>query len=187
MSFVPSTAAQNTAALAGSNQASLAAPLPALQSAISGGLLAPAAYLDAILSSVGLQGQPTSGALSAQNTTSTSFANLTGATFTFNAPIAKVYEVQIQISPFINGATDNMNFRLLNNGSSAADNTTNASMHLAITAASLGVYQLMTFIVPVTCVAGANVLQLQWRLQFGNPSAVLRVDGDSHFVGTVRG
>lgn len=49
MSYVPSTKAQNAAVQAGNNQASLASPVTALQTAIADGLLAPAAFIDGIL------------------------------------------------------------------------------------------------------------------------------------------
>jgi hypothetical protein len=142
---------------------------------------------DNILCSTGFQAQPTSGALGTQTTATTSFADLTGASCTFTAPIAKTYEVQVQVSPFMTVAQDGLFFRLLNNGSTVADNTTNASMHVFIVSGALLAYQLMTFIVPVPCVVGANLIKLQWRLEFGNPGSIGKVDSGSHFVVTVRG
>jgi hypothetical protein len=55
MPFVPSTTAQQIAALAGTNQAGLATPLTGLQASIAAGNLAPAALIDAIVSCFGPQ------------------------------------------------------------------------------------------------------------------------------------
>lgn len=94
MSFVPSTAAQNTATLAGSNQASLASPLTALQDSITNGNLAPAALIDAILSSTGYQGQDVS--TSSATISSASFVNIWGQ-WTFNAKVAKTYLLHLDV------------------------------------------------------------------------------------------
>lgn len=145
------------------------------------------AIADSYLGAIGFQAQPTAGVLSTQTTSSTTFGSLTGASCTFTAAVAKKYEMQIQISPFMTGAADGIFFRLQNNASTVADNTTNGAMQLFIPAGMLSVYQLMTFVIPVTCVAGSNSLQIQWRLQFGNPGAIAKVDSGSHFVVTVRG
>lgn len=93
MSFTPSAAAQNTAALAASNMASLAAPLAAMQTAIAGGLLAPAAYIDAILSSCGLQLWSPNALGNNNNGGSASFADVPSTSIIFTAPLAKTYVV----------------------------------------------------------------------------------------------
>jgi hypothetical protein len=151
MSFTPSTAAQNTAALAGSNQASLAAPLTALQTSISGGNLAPAALFDALLSSLGTQLE-SNNALGNNTTTSNSFADVPGSSITFTAPIAKSYTVHCDFA-FIFNSGSNANFRLVVNGSNGPTLITGApsSGHTAI--------HLMH---SATCVAGANTIKVQW-------------------------
>jgi len=166
MSFVPSTAAQNTATLAGSNQAALASPLTSLQTSITGGNLAPAALIDAILSSVGYQAQDVSGP-GAQTSTG-SFANVFPS-YTFNAPIAKKYLVHIDVTvsaTVLTAGRASMSFQLLVNGATVVPLNTGV-----IDMISTVNYWSASWRAPVTMNTGNNTLQLQWAANTGTASS----------------
>jgi hypothetical protein len=144
------------------------------------------AVADAYLNSLGYQGQ-TNVSLGSVTTTSTSYADVTGSSVTFTAPVAKIYLVTVNIKPFMTGAQDGINFQLLNNSFVVMGASGNGAMGQFIITAQLVAYQNFTFSVPVLMVAGSNTLKLQWQLQFGNPSAVAHVDSSSCLVYTFTG
>jgi hypothetical protein len=157
MPFTPSTAAQNAAALAGANQAALASPLIALRDSIVAGNLAPAALIDAILSAVGYQGRDVS--FGAGTTTSASYVNAFGS-WTFSAPIAKVYLLHIDAvvsSSVLVGGRSQANFQVLVNGSPVAIDGGQAIIDMI----SSTNYWSGSWRVPVTLNAGNNTIQLQ--------------------------
>jgi hypothetical protein len=169
MSFVPSAAAQATAALAGSNQAALAAALVALQNSISGGNLAPAALIDAILSSVGYRDQSVAMSTSA-TTNSTSFVDATGwASYTFNAPIAKTYVVHVDLAVFLSAGNGYAYFQLVNTTTSTNYAPADAVVYLpsGLTVAATQLSVPKSFRIPVLMAAGNNVLKLQWKQSGG--------------------
>jgi hypothetical protein len=158
MPFTPSTAAQNTATLAGTNQANLTAALTALQSSISGGNLAPAAFIDAILSSVGYQAQHDVAGNSG-TTTSTSFVDAGYSSMSWTAPIAKTYLVHVDASVYASaGTADTIELRLVVDGSPAA-NTGPVYLYLPGTNIIVG----QSWRVPVSLTAASHTLKLQWR------------------------
>lgn len=156
MSYTPTTAAQNTAALAGTNQAGLAAPLTALQNSIAAGNLAPAALMDAILSSVGYQGRATVAAIAATTVAST-FTDY-GTAYTFVAPIAKTYLVHVQASVTSSNGGGTCYFRLNN---TTTGNLFDESNYVSTNANFNGTHQSVSFVVAVPMNAGNNVLKLQ--------------------------
>ena len=144
------------------------------------------AIADSYLGVLGYQAQQNL-VLGTQTTTSTSYVDLTGTATTFSAPIAKVYLVMVLIKPFMTGAQDGINFRLMNNSVAIASAATNSAMGQFIITAQLVAYQAFSFMVPVAMAVGTNNLKLQWELQFGNASAVAKVDSGSACVYTFMG
>lgn len=161
MPFTPSTAAQNTAALAGSNMATLATPLTGLQTSISGGNLAPAAYLDAILSSVGFQVENAITGLASNSTTSTSFVDMPGTSWTFTAPIGKKYVVHCDTAAYFSaGSIPFGNIRLVVNG--------DAGPSVILQNGTLVSYVPVHVMHAATLAAGSNTIKLQWAAGSGN-------------------
>lgn len=161
MSFTPSADAQATAALAGSNQASLASPLTALQASITAGNLAPAALFDALLSALGFQAESNNALGTHNNGGSSSYADIPGASFTFVAPIAKTYVVHADFSPYFSAGTSPTGYvRLVVNGDNGPDmvlqvltgNTNFLALHLMHAA---------------VCALGNNTVKLQWKTSSG--------------------
>lgn len=186
MSYTPSAAAQATAALAGSNEASLAAPLTALQNAITGGLLAPAAFMDAILSSVGFQGQSDVASLGLTNTSSTSFVDVgngssTGfSTYSFSAAIAKAYTVHVDTALYLSVlGTGQIFLQLVNTTTS-----TNYSTPSMTVEGTVDVLVRASFRVSVAMNVGANVLKLQWKVGTGGTA---NTDANSFRTFTITG
>lgn len=155
MSYTPSTAAQNTAALAGNNQASLVSPISALKNSISSGNLAPAALFDAILSSVGVQLE-SNNALSANSTSSASFVDVPGSSITFTAPIAKTYVVHCDFAFYITSGTSGAQFRLVVNGDNGP------TLTFGGTNQPLSTHTPLHLMHSAACVAGANTIKIQW-------------------------
>ena len=145
------------------------------------------AIADSYLGAFGYQAPQRNLTLSTQTTTSTSYVDLTGTATTFSAPIAKVYLVMVQIKPYMTGAQDGINFQLVVNGSAVANAASNNAMGQFIITAQLVAYQAYNFMVPALMVAGTNNLKLQWELQFGNASAVAKVDSGSACIYTFMG
>jgi hypothetical protein len=115
MSYSPSTAAQAAAALAGSNQASLATPLTALQSSIAGGNLAPAALFDAIIALGAGQDTALIDTVGSGTTFTTTAVTLASATYT--APMTRTYEFSVDIAGMENSAANySMLFTILVDG-----------------------------------------------------------------------
>lgn len=166
MSFIPSAAAQNTAALAGSNQASLASPLTALQTSIAGGNLAPAALIDAILSSVGFQTKiiDTSGPSTSNTTSSTSFVNMpTGASGSFTAPIAKTYLFHVDLQgTFITVSSGDISYRFVVNGTPVTP-----TKAMTWTQNEVSSRKNISFRQALAMNAGSNTIQLQWNVSAG--------------------
>jgi hypothetical protein len=162
MSFTPSQAAQNTAALAGSNLASLASPLSALQTSITGGNLGPAAYIDAVLSSIGVQLE-SNNALTVNSTTSATYTDVPGTSITFTAPIAKKYVAHCDFAFFFSaGTSPAANVRLVVNGSNGPD--------MIVGAAALNTHFPIHLMHSATCVVGSNTIKVQWQTQGGTPT-----------------
>jgi hypothetical protein len=169
MSFTPSAAAQAIAALAGNNLAALAAPLAALQASIGGGNLGPAAWVDALLSSLGYQAQSVAMSTAA-TTTSASFVDAAGwSTFTFNAPIAKTYVVHVDLAVFLSAGNGYAYFQLVNTTTSTNYAPADAVVYLpsGLTVAATQLSVPKSFRIPVAMSAGNNVLKLQWKQSGG--------------------
>lgn len=152
MSYVPSAAAQATAALAGGNLASLALPMTSLQTSIASGNLAPSAYIDAVLSSVGFQAESNI-ILGTASTSSATLANVPGASFSFTAALAKTYLVHCDFGCFASAAGGN-SFRLVVNGNSGPTLT----MYIPASGQVCGFHLMHA----AACIAGANTIAVQW-------------------------
>lgn len=105
-------------------------------------------------------------ACTASSTTSTSFANIGGMpTYTFNAPVAKVYLVHLDITGcFQSVGTSGIAFRLSNNTNSTIGNNLTWSWFPSAINNRSGKFSNRT---PITMVAGNNVLQVQWKILVG--------------------
>lgn len=167
MPYTPSAAAQSTAALAGSNMASLTTPLTALQTSIAGGNLAPAAYLDAALSAVGFQLEQNI-TLGTASTASSTLASVPSASFTFTASIAKTYLVHCDFGCFASAVTG-FQLAIVVNGS--AGPTVSVCMPAAGTTAG---FHLMH---SAACIAGTNTITVQWAIA---SAATLSTNGLSY-------
>lgn len=122
------------------------------------------AIADATLCAVGYQGQDYQAA-TASTSSSLSFVDVGGfPSWSFTAPIAKTYLVHVDCTASLTGLTNGVLFwQVVNNGN-------------AITPSQSFVFNSnlwalpMSFRVPVSMVAGTNVIKLQWKVN--NASAV---------------
>lgn len=171
MPFTPSTAAQNTATLAGSNEANLASPLPALQTSITGGNLGPAAYIDALLSALGTQLESNNPL--GNNTATGSFNDVPGSSITFTAPIAKSYTVHCDFSASF--SVGGYGFaRLVVNG----DDGPGIIIHQLTTSVHVAVHLMHS----ANCAAGANTIKVQWYAVAGTMNTTSTIDYANYIV-----
>jgi hypothetical protein len=144
---------------------------------------------DAILCALAFQAFNEAQALGATSTSSTTFVDIgngtsTGfSTFTFNAPLAKTYEVRVDVGLFnsVLVATDGVGIQLVNTTTGVT--APNATSFYWPSAAN----QRYVFnrVYPMAMQAGNNVLKLQWRV--GNPGSTVNVDAAALRVYSVRG
>lgn len=160
MPYTPSAAAQALAVQAAANQAALAAPLTAMQTSIAGGNLAPAAFMDAIVSGASSFQGESNNTLSANSTTSGVFADVPGSSITFTALVGKLYTVHCDFAFAQSAGTLVSNqVRLVVNGSNGP-----TIFALFGVVNSHGSIHLMH---AAPCAVGANTIKVQWAAGSG--------------------
>lgn len=169
MSYTPTQAAQRIAALAGTNQATLANPLTAMQTSIAAGNLAPAALIDAIVATRGFLFQDSSAATSTTSQSSTVAANVFSPC-TFNSPITAQFFVTVDLDISCSAFTSatSVLFNLVNTTVNITFNNLNS--RIVFTAADR---RIVSFRFPVLMAAGNNNLQLTWQLETASMTALV--------------
>lgn len=134
------------------------------------------AIADSYLNCIGYQARDFA-AFSANNTSSTSYADVPGSSYTFSAPVAKTYSVDCDFRAFFSSAGGFAQFRIVFAGTNGPDEifghiATNVTMpgHMMFAAA---------------CSAGSNTVKLQWKVDTG--TTTVNIDGNGHRHWMVRG
>jgi hypothetical protein len=185
MSYTPSATAQAIAALIASNLANAGSPgpWPGLQNGISGSgspQISPIpleAQIDAYLSSFAIPpSRDASATIAGFTTPSTSFVPIgdgttTGfRTYTFSAPVAKPYLVNVDLSCYCSGLGAGAGFQLQLANTTTSQNFSDAATLFEVNIAGQVQHYGFRFQVPMN--AGNNVLQLQARALTGCTFAV---------------
>jgi hypothetical protein len=130
------------------------------------------AIADSYLGTVAYLDQHEAACTGSGSTTSTSFGNVTNMpTYTFSAPVAKVYLVHVDICGIFQSAgSGGIALRLSNNtNSTIGNNLTWSWFPTAINTRS----SRFSACTPITMVAGNNVLQMQWKVLTGGDTAAV--------------
>lgn len=189
MPTTPSADAQAIATAQGAELAALATPVTALQTAIAGGNLAPAAMVDPLLT-LGYLGSGfinDAAGLGTASTTATNFGDVgNGSSTGFSSwttpaiTVAKTYLIWCRVSGYVSVGSGRVFFQLLVDGSAPASQPTTA-MTIA-TSSTAGVHLSTTFAIPVALSAATHTLKLQWKVDSGVTGQVDANDGRTFWI-----
>lgn len=130
------------------------------------------AIADSYLGTVAYLDQNEAACTGSGSTTSTTFGNVTNMpTYTFSAPVAKVYLVHLDVTGiFQSVGTSGIALRLSNNTNSTIGNNLTWSWFPSVINNRSGKFSART---PMTMVAGNNVIQVQWKVLVGGDTAAV--------------
>lgn len=188
MPTTPSADAQAIATAQGAELAALSSPVTALQTAIAGGNLAPAAMVDPLLSLgyLGAGFMSDAAGLGTASTTSTSFGDVgNGSSTGFSSwttpaiSVAKTYIVWCRLSCYVTVGGGRVFFQLLVDGSAPANQPSTAQrIFLNTTNQQFS----MVFPVPVSLSAATHTIKLQWKVDSGVTAQVDANDGRTFWI-----
>lgn len=160
--YVPSAVAQAAAVQAGLNEAALATPITSLRDSVAAGNLAPAAFIDAIIglttNPFGFQAEQNI-ILAPSSTSSTTFADVSGAEYTCNVTFPRTYTVHCDFSLFFSDGDDaplSALVRLVVNGS--------AGPSMLVQSASTNMHVSRHLMHAAPLVGGDNLIKVQWAV-----------------------